>query len=103
MLEPDRHLPAHRRLPVHRTLTGLQCGDVQCTSGSALEARTVEEDARGDPLVVDQPGDRGRIPVAVRIAGAQIPLLARLRPELHVAWLESRRVPFEVGDVLVVD
>ena len=54
VFEPDRYLPAHRWLPVHRPLTGLQCGDVQRTPDSAVESDPVEEDA----CTVDDP--RGR-------------------------------------------
>src|SRR4051794_9423606 len=102
VLEAQRHLPAHRRLPVHRSLAGFECSDVQRTAGPAFESRTIEKDARVDPLVRDQTGDGGRVAVAIRITGPQIsaPRLPVCAPgtfhglvvELHVPRLEPSDV-----------
>ena len=106
MFQPDRDLPAHRRLPVEGPLAGFQCGDVQCTAGATLVSRPVEEDAGLGAVVLHESGQRGRIAVRVGFAGLQVPLLlARALlgegagVELHVARFEPGHV---VGEVLLV-
>ena len=75
-VEPDRHLPAHIRLPVEGPFTSANGGLMKGTAGSVLEPRPVQEDAGlidclGDPLtivvLVDRPthfiGSFGELPL----------------------------------------
>ena len=98
VLQADRDLPTHRRLPVHRPLARFECGDVQRTADAALEAHPVQEDAR----IVDESGDRRPAAVLFGVALAQMSLLHHLGVELHVARLEPLDMSLQVLDVVVV-
>src|SRR3712207_9162173 len=74
VVEAQRQLPAHVRLPVHRPLARGERAMVQRAPDPALESGAVEEDAR----VVDEARRRHRVPVAVR-------------SEEHTAELQSRQ------------
>ena len=64
VLEADRNLPAHVRLPVEWAFAGLERGDVQRAADATCEPGPVQEDAG----IVDQSRDRGRLSLAVGLA-----------------------------------
>jgi hypothetical protein len=99
VLEPDRDLPAHVRLPVERPLAGLEGADVQGAAGAAGEAGPVEEDAR----ILDEAGHGRLHAVVAGFAGSQEAAPLGLGVELHLIGAQPHERLDDVGDVVVVD
>ena len=102
VLEADRHLPAHVRLPVERPLAGLEGADVQGAAGAAGEAGPVEEDAgvvdeaghgrprrrrrRARPGAGTRPGGPWRGTASGRGAGARTPATTLATSSSSTKW-----------------